>query len=285
MLLAGKTAILTGATGVIGGAVARLFAREGCSLLLSGRSNQSLATLRAELQKEGARAEIFPADVSLLPDVRALFAYAEKTFESLDILVTAAGGYGEIGTLLQCDPEAWTDAIRINLFGTAWCVTYALPLFKKKGTGRIIAFAGGGDGPLPHFTSYASSKGAVLRFVESAAQEFLPLRISINAISPGLVNSGFVNDLLAAGPSRAGEEKFAAAQKEVAGEGGSVSPEHAASLALFLASEAPEELTGKNISAVWDRWRDIPSHLSEIASSDIYNWRRVKPKDRGYDWK
>lgn len=284
MILSGKTAIITGGTGVIGETIAGFFVREGCEVLIVGRSETALQKSREKLSISGSRIEIFRADVSQLEDVKSLMEHAERIFGRLDILVTAAGIYGEIGSLEQCDPEGWLEAIKVNLWGTMLCVKYALPLLYKSSNGKIIVFAGGGDGPMPNFTSYTSSKGAILRFTESAAAELSAKWVAINAISPGLVNSGLVRDLVRAGEERVGKDKFGEARAQLVGQGGVVSPEKAAALAVFLASDESNGLTGKSISAVWDKWQEIPNHLKEIAESDVYNWRRIKPKDRGYDW-
>lgn len=280
-----KTALITGAGGVIGKTIGWCLARDRFSLILSGRSPESLKKAAEEIRAFGAPVSTFVADVSEEHEVKKLMDHAHKEFGSLDALVTAAGIYGEIGTVEQCDPARWLDAIEVNLFGTMLSVKYALPLLKKASRrGKIIAFAGGGDGALPHFTSYAASKGAVLRFVESVSLELAPYRIDINAISPGLVNSGFVEDLITAGPERAGKEKYEAALREVSGKAEVTLPEKAGMLAVFLASEKSDGITGKNISARWDNWSEFPRHLEVITQSDLYNWRRIKPKDRGYEW-
>lgn len=266
MILKNKKALITGGNGVIGKTIAKFFIKEGCDIITASRSGD------------------YPVDVASPESVKNLMDIVKKKFGSLDILVTAAGTYGEIGALEKCDAEKWLDAIKVNLYGTMLSIKYALPLLKKSGSGKIIVFAGGGDGPLPNFTSYASSKGGILRFVESLSQELLPYNIDINAISPGLVNSGLVQDLIKAGPDRTGKEKYESALREVSGEAETASPEKAAALAVFLASEKSNGITGKNISAVWDKWEEFPRHLAEIKKSDVYNLRRVIPKDRGYDW-
>jgi NAD(P)-dependent dehydrogenase (short-subunit alcohol dehydrogenase family) len=273
MILKNKTALITGASGVIGKTIAEFFAKEGCNLILASRSGGHFGETK-----------IHKVDVADLESIKNLMKIAEHDFGKLDILVTAAGIYGEIGTIEASDPVKWMDAVKVNLLGTMLSVKYALPLLKKSGKGKIIVFAGGGDGPLPNFTSYASSKGAVLRFVESASKELSPYGIDINAVSPGLVNSGFVQDMIKAGPGRAGEDKYKEALEQVSGEAETASPEKAAGLAVFLASGKSDGLTGKNISAVWDKWAQFPTHIEEIKQTDIYNWRRIKPKDRGYDW-
>lgn len=264
MILRNKTALITGATGVIGKTIAEFFAKEGCQVLFASKSSG--------------------VDVTDLDSIKKLMKKAEQELGKLDVLVTAAGVYGEIGTLEQSNPEKWMDAVKVNLWGTAMVIKYALPLLKKSARGKIIAFAGGGDGPLPNFTSYASSKGAVLRLVESLSKELEPYGIEINAISPGLVNSGFVEDLIKAGPALAGEVKYREAVDQVSGKAETASPEKAAGLAVFLASDKSDGLSGKNLSAVWDKWTELPNHLDVLKQTDIYNWRRIKPKDRGYEW-
>ena len=285
MKLQNKVALITGGNGKIGQTIAEWFVREGCQVLLAGRTATELTEINAHLAMiPNARVSLAVANVGKPASVAALMQLAGKAFGRIDILVTAAGVYGEIGPVSAADPERWLEAVTINLYGTMLCIKYAVPLLQKSSKPRIISFAGGGEGPVPNFSSYVSSKGAVLRLVETVAVELAPLGIAINAISPGLVNSGFVQDLIIAGPERAGTAAYQAAQAQVAGTAETVSPEKAAALAVWLAGEAPAELTGKNLSAVWDNWRDISSHINEIASSDIYNLRRVKPKDRGYQW-
>ncbi len=272
--LKGKTALITGATGAIGSAIAYSFAREGCTLILSGRSKEKLDALTKEIPGTAAVA----ADVSFESDVDALF----RDVSALDVLVCAAGTYGEIGPLSESKGADWMRAVSTNLFGTVLCIQRALPLLRKAAHGKIITFAGGGEGALPNFSSYAASKAGVLRLTETLAKEEAFKNIDINAISPGAVKSGLTQALIAAGEEKAGTEIY---QKNVQQmEEGGESPEKAAALAVFLASEASNGLSGKNISAVWDSWRDIPKHLKEIMESDVYASRRIKPKDRGYEW-
>ncbi len=273
-LFKGKRALITGATGVIGSAIARTFAAQGCVLVLSGRSKEKLDALAKEIPGS----VVVACDVSVEAQVRALFGRVDK----LDILVCAAGAYGDIGPLAESNASEWMRAIAVNLFGTVLCIQRALPMLQKSKRGKIITFAGGGEGALPNFSSYAASKAGVLRLTETLAREEAFKNIGINAISPGAVKSGLTEALIAAGEEKAGTEMY---QKNVQQmEEGGASPEKAAALAVFLASEASDGLSGKNLSAIWDHWQDIPRHLKDIMESDVYASRRIKPKDRGYDW-
>lgn len=281
MILKEKIVLITGAGGTIGSAIAKTFAKEGAKLLLCGRSLSNLEKIKNELSVSGNEVEIFSADVSSPDNVKKLIDFVVTHFGGLDILVTAAGIYGEIGSVESCDEEKWFNAIKVNLFGTFLCIKYALPFFKKNG--KIITFAGGGEGPLPYFSAYASSKGAIIRLTETLSKE-LEGKIEINIISPGLVNSGLTQAIIDAGPAKAGQKKYEDALHERSGETETFSPDKAAALAVFLASRESDGLSGRNISAVRDNWKEIPKNIDVIKKSDIYTWRRIKPKDCGYEW-
>lgn len=283
MKLRGKTAFITGATGTIGRTIAQAFAHEGCNLILCGLSTKKIRVLKKEFASSRfAKITVIRADVSNKKSLQQLFKEVAKGFKTIDILVTAAGTYGAIGTLEQTEPEEWMEAIMVNLLGTFMAIKYALPLLKKSPRAKIITFAGGGEGALQRHSSYVASKGGVLRLVETVSREF-PF-FDINAISPGLVVSGLVDEIIKAGPELSGKERYEEALRQKSSEIETVSPEKAASLAVFLASSDSNGISGKNISAVWDKWRELPKHTKEIMKSDVYNIRRIKPKDRGYDW-
>ena len=282
-MLDGKRAVITGGGRGIGKAIAGALVREGAALLLISRTESELAAAKAELLKAGTKVETAALDVagSAAPD--EIKKAIERVFpDGIDVLVTAAGIYGPIGRAFELDPKLWKQAIDVNLFGTFAAIQAAVPAMKKRGGGKIITFSGGGDGAYPRFSAYVASKGGVVRLTETLASELAEFRIDINAIAPGPVNTRFLEELLAAGPERAGKETYekSLAQKE---EGG-VPPEKVAELVLFLASSASDGISGKLISAVRDNYAGFPDHRDEIMNSDVYNVRRIKPKDRGFDW-
>ncbi len=283
MKLKSKTALITGATGIIGNAIARAFAEEGCDLILSGSSQKKTDALQEQFFPfPNVKVKTICANVSNKKSMQLLFKKITKDFESIDILVTAAGTYGAIGAIGQIEPEEWLEAIRVNLLGTFMTIKYALPLLRKSSRAKIITFAGGGEGPLEKHSSYVASKGGVLRLIETLSVELSP--IEVNAISPGLVTSGLVQQIIDAGPLRAGGKRYREAIEQQRGERESISPEKAAALAVFLASRDSNGISGKNLSAVWDKWYEFPKNKKELMKSDVYNIRRIKPKDRGYDW-
>ena len=150
---------------------------------------------------------------------------------------------------------------------------------KKNKHGVIINFVGGGEGAYPNFSSYVAAKGGIARFTETVAAELKDDGIWVNAIAPGAVNTKFLDDIISAGPEKSGKETYEKSIKQK--ESGGVSPEKAAALCVFLASEKAQGLTGKIFSAVWDSYGTFPEHIKEIMSSDVYTMRRVRPEDRG----
>lgn len=273
--------VITGGARGIGRAVAEAFVKNGDRVLLISRTLDELKKAKTEL---GSAVFIYDGDVSNPKDIKAIRAFIETTWQGhFDVLVNAAGIYGPIGPLEDNDFEKWMQTIAINFLGTVAMCQLAIPFMKKGGGGRIVNFSGGGDGALPNFTAYSASKRAVVGFTESLSAELKEYNIFVNAIAPGAVNTKFLDDLLAAGPDKVGKEIWERSVKQ--NQDGGQSPDKAAELIVWLASPEASGITGKYLSAVWDNYRDFPNHLEEIANSEIYNLRRVKPEDRGKNWR
>lgn len=278
-----KVTIVTGGSRGIGKGIAAAFAREGSHLVLSSRTESELEAVRLELQGlTTTRIELFPADVSKPEHVKGLVDFALKEFGTIDILVNSAGIYGPIGLATEVDVEQWLEAVHINLYGTFLCIRAVLPTMISRKKGKVINLSGGGAAsPLPRFSAYGASKAAVVRLTETLAGEVKEHNVDINAIAPGAVNTRLLDQVLKAG--EAAGETFLAKARSQKQEGG-VPPEKVAGLAVFLASSSSDGLSGRLVSLLWDKWSEIPQHLDEIMSSDIYALRRIIPEDRGYNW-
>ena len=283
MKLVGKTAIITGGSIGIGKTIALAFAAEGANLVLASRTKNELEAAKQKIgQFADIKVEIFPTDVSNSEGVKKLFNFTLKEFPNIDILVNCAGIQGPIGLSADVNADEWLETIKINLYGTFLCSKAALPNMIKNKAGKIINFSGGGAvSPRPRFSAYAASKAAVVRLTETLALEYKEYGLDINAIAPGAVNTRMLDETLKAG-ERAGKEAQYQSIKQK--QEGGVPAEKVAELVVFLASSQSNGLTGRLISFLWDRWRDIPQHLDEVMSSDIYTMRRILPKDRGYYW-
>jgi NAD(P)-dependent dehydrogenase (short-subunit alcohol dehydrogenase family) len=285
-VLENRCALITGASQGLGFEIAQRYLRAGASLAICARDGTLLEKSAAELKKlAGAGQSVIavPADVSRREDVARLIGTAFREFGRLDILVNNAGIAGPCGAVESVDWEEWIRAIQVNLLGAVLLCRAVLPHFKEAGRGKIIQLSGGGaTNPLPHLSAYAASKAAVVRFVETLAEETRDHHIDVNALAPGALNTRMLDAFLAAGPLKLGQAHYERCllQKRQGG----VPLGTGAELAVFLGSALSDGITGKLISAVWDRWRSLPSHLHELNGTDIYTLRRVVPEDRGMTW-
>ncbi|HWK44713.1 MAG TPA: SDR family oxidoreductase [Stellaceae bacterium] len=286
MKLENRYALITGAGQGLGVAIAEAFVAEGASVLLCARTAASLEEVRDRLQPRlasGQQILIQTADVANPAQVDALVTTALSSFPHLDILVNNAGVYGPIGAIEDIDWAEWANAISVNLLGTVYPCRAVIRHFKERKYGKIVNLSGGGaTSPMPRISAYAASKAAVVRFSESLAVEVEDFGIDINAIAPGTLLTRLMDQLIEAGPDRAGA-KFHARMVKIQGEGGTPL-ETAAGLAVYLASAESDGITGRLISALWDPWADLHEHRDALKASDIYTLRRIIPSDRGQDW-
>jgi NAD(P)-dependent dehydrogenase (short-subunit alcohol dehydrogenase family) len=155
-----------------------------------------------------------------------------------------------------------------------------LPHFKARRYGKIIQLSGGGaTNPLPRISAYAASKAAAVRFAETLAEEVREDHIDVNSIAPGALNTRLLDEVLAAGPEKVGQDFYARSVKQK--QTGGAPLQKGAELALFLGSSASDGISGKLISALWDPWADFPRHLEVLRKTDVYTLRRIVPEDRG----
>ena len=284
--LAGRAAIITGASQGLGLAIARAFVQAGADVILCARDAETLVTARddvAMLAVGAQRVIAVQADISQTMDVNRVVATAQEAFEHVHILVNNAGIYGPKGLLEQTNWDDWVRAIEVNLLGSVLMCRAVLPHFKAQRYGKIVQLSGGGaTNPLPRLSAYAASKAAVVRLAETLAAEVQPWHIDVNAIAPGALNTRMLTEVLEAGPDQVGLEFYERALKQKTHGGAGL--ESGARLAVFLASAASDGLTGKLLSAVWDPWENIPDHRADLQASDVYTLRRIVPKDRGFGW-
>jgi NAD(P)-dependent dehydrogenase (short-subunit alcohol dehydrogenase family) len=284
-LLENRCAIITGASQGLGLEIARRYLDAGANLAICARNGQQLETAAVELRRRARpeRVLAMPADVSRPRDVKRLVEEALTRFGRLDVLVNNAGVTGPIGPVESVDWEEWLGAVQINLLGAVLFSRAVLPHFKQAGRGKIVQLSGGGaTQPLPMQSAYAASKAAVVRFVETLAEETRLHRIDVNALAPGPLNTRMLDQFLAAGQVSVGRERYERwlQQKQ---EGG-VPLAKGADLAVFLGCDLSDGITGKLLSAVWDPWEGLPRHVEELKNSDVYTLRRIVASDRHLDF-
>ncbi len=185
--LTGKTALVTGASGGIGGAIARALHARGAAVVLSGTREEALAALAAEL---GERAHVAAADLSDAASVDGLTARAEAAASApLDILVANAGVTRD-GLLLRMKDADWDTVLRVNLESYFRLSRAALKGMFKRRTGRIIGVTSvvGVTGNAGQ-SNYAASKAGMIGFSKSLAAEVASRSITVNTVAPGFIAS------------------------------------------------------------------------------------------------
>lgn len=285
MKLNNLNALITGSSQGLGKAIAEQFLRDGANVILCARGEKDLAATRDELAKKFPAQKVLAktCDVADESQVNELVSFTLRELGSLQALVLNAGIYGPMGPTESVSLGEWRRAIDINLFGVLLPCRAVIPHFKKAGRGKIVVLSGGGaTNPLPNISSYAASKAAVVRLMETLAEELKPFHVDVNAIAPGALATRLVDEVLAAGPEKVGAAFFE--KNKTWKEKGAVPLELGASLAVHLASAGSDGITGKLISAQWDPWKDLQAHREELAKSDIYCLRRIVPEDRGKKW-
>jgi NAD(P)-dependent dehydrogenase (short-subunit alcohol dehydrogenase family) len=266
-----KSVLITGAGRGIGKRLAMGFAQAGARVGLLARSQAELDLAKLEIEQAGGNALRLRADVRDLEQLAAAVDRIRAVFGSLDVLIAAAGVQGPVGPLLSSKPKAWNETVEINLIGAVNACRAALPPMIDKRSGKIILIAGGGSAhSRPNFSAYAASKAALVRFAECLADEVRDHNVQVNAMAPGGVYTHMTDEVLHAGEERAGRKEIEDAEQ--ARITGGVGPEKQIQLALFLASERSNHISGKLIH-VNDDWKRFER---ENMRPELYTLRRVQ---------
>jgi 3-oxoacyl-[acyl-carrier protein] reductase len=284
MKLKGINALITGGSQGLGKAIAGRFLVEGANAILCARGEKELLATRDELAKQFPSQKVLAkiCDVSSETQVNELVAFALRELGPLHALVLNAGIYGPMGATESVSLEEWRRAMDINLYGVLLPCRAVIPHFKKSGHGKIVILSGGGaTNPLPNISAYAASKAAVIRLMETLAEELKTFRVDVNAIAPGALATRLVDEVLAAGPEKVGAAFYE--KNKQWKDKGATPLDLGANLAVYLASAQSDGITGKLISAQWDPWEKLHELKGDL-SGDIYTLRRIVPKDRGKTW-
>lgn len=277
-----KKIVVTGGTLGLGYQISKMLVENGADLIFCSRNTKKLNIVKKELIKlAGKKQKIFcyKIDVSKEKDIESLFKKTKLRFKKIDILISNAGVYGPRGYLEDINWNEWKKAFNTNFFGSVYLIKKFLRLLRKSKKGKIIQLSGGGaTSPLAYFTSYASSKAAIVRFTETLGLEILKYKIDINCIAPGALNTRLLNQAIRSGPKKIGNENYKKFLKQKSN--GGAGYQFALELCKFLCSSDSDGITGKLISAQWDKYKNIKKKLDFINHSDIFTLRRIIGKDR-----
>lgn len=200
MDMTGKTVLITGASRGIGAEAGRVFAAAGANVILLARSADAVAALAEEI---GPRAVALGGDVSVYADMEAAVRTAVDRFGGLDVLIGNAGVIEPISPMETADPEAWGQAVDINLKGVFHGMRAALPVMRQAGGGSILTISSGAaHSPLEGWSAYCASKAGAAMLTSALDLEARGAGIRAIGLSPGTVATQMQREIKASGVNR-----------------------------------------------------------------------------------
>lgn len=238
-----KIAVISGATGGIGAAVAKRLGQEGYTLILNGRDREKGLALVSQLQSDKVTAEFAAFDITNESEVNQSLQEIGEKYGHIDCVINNAGGLGGRSPIESMSTEFYRSVMALNMDSAFYLSRAAIPYLKKSDYGAIInntsnaAWNGGGPGA----GIYGVSKAAVHAFTRALAKELAPYGIRVNAVSPGTIDTPFHEQIKATKP-----EVFASWKSNILlnrlGQ-----PEEVASVIAFLVSKDASFITAETI--------------------------------------
>lgn len=237
--LAGKVAIVTGASRGIGAATARLFAREGAAVVLAARSKGEMASIVDEIKAEGGEALAIETDAASAISIESTVKRTLEVYQRLDIAVNNAGIAGGNRPLIETPEEVFDRVIAVNLKGVFLALKYEIPAMLASGGGAIVNMSStvGLVGTQAGIAPYTASKHGVVGLTKAAALEYARQNIRVNAIAPGTTRTSVNEQWI---------DNEQIRQRIISGIplGRVAQPDEIAEAALWLCSDGASYLTG-----------------------------------------
>ena len=233
--LSGKTALITGATGPIGGSIARMLHAQGATVAISGTRREVLDELATQL---GARVHVVPCNLADAAQTDALVPQAEQAMGHLDILVANAG-MARDNLLVQLRDEDWDQVIAVNLSATFRLTRAAVKGMMRRRFGRVIAITSVvGTTGNPGQANYVAAKAGIAGMIKAVAQEYAKRGVTANCVAPGFIVTPMTDKLN-------DKQRETILAKIPAGRAGTT--DEVAAAVLFLASNEAAYVTGQTL--------------------------------------
>jgi NAD(P)-dependent dehydrogenase (short-subunit alcohol dehydrogenase family) len=248
--LKGKVALVTGAGEGIGKATAKLFAEQGASVGVLGRTKENISQTVEEIESAGGKALAIVADVADASDMENAVKSLTDEYGRLDIVFANAGINGITAPIEEIKPEEWRETIDNNLTGTFLTVKYAVPHLKENGGSVIITASINGKRYFanPGATAYSSSKAGQVAFAQCAALELAQYKIRVNVVCPGAIDTNIKENQEKRDLEEIREPVETPEGDIPLTDGTPGKSEQVAELVLFLASDRASHITG---TPVW----------------------------------
>jgi NAD(P)-dependent dehydrogenase (short-subunit alcohol dehydrogenase family) len=247
MKLAGKVAIVTGAAWGIGEAIAIGFAKEGAGVVASDIKLDLVQDVANRIKSLGHQALAVQADVTRSDQVRKMVEATLQKFDKVDILVNVAGGTKKTYLFQDSNEEDWDFIINVNLKGTLICTRAVLDCMIQRKGGKIINISSvAGIGGVRGLVDYSAAKAGVIGFTMALAKEVGQYNINVNAIAPGPTETPGLDELKLS-------SEWLEELKKRTSLGRLGKPDDIANMAVFLASEDANFITGQNYAVCGTR--------------------------------
>ena len=272
-----RTVIITGGLGSIGLDLVSFFYKKNFNIIiLDNKSKKEYSKLKIKDTNVQNTISYYKIDLSKPPFIKKIFNKLKVQYKKIHVLINCAGTYGSIGKFYNLDFKNWKKAIEVNFFGTFLMCKYFLKLLKKSKIKKIINFSGGGAFySFPNYSSYATSKAALVRFTETIADELKLEKILVNCIAPGFVSTNIHKKTIKSGPKSVGKIFYSETLSKLK-EGGTPF-EKIFKCVSFLISKESKSLTGKTISVNFDPWnkKKFQKNINKLKDSDELTMRRI----------